>query len=669
MQDICNIWDGANFNFTLNKISQITGIEIPEHFKAVADDRISELTIGPLKKKDGLRVLFVMMFNKNHNYVQDIKQGVVVVSTIQFEDENGQALQQILLSKRDLCNAWISIGRYLKGLFKMPTIGITGSVGKTTLTAFIECIFKERGKVFVSGGNLNTYQYFVREMIARYRPDYAYHIQEVGAGNLGLVEGSARVLDVDAFCIANIYPQHLDNYKTMDNILYDKASFDRLAKEDAFGVINIDDDRLRNYQYKSRMVTCGIEHTEADYVARNVRQNGAWLECDVVHHQHTLSVRVNIPGVHNAYNVVLAIAMAKEWGLTDDEIQRGLLNYKSHLWRQNIQEVSGRTIYFDCFNSSTASLISTTKTLESMKKDGNRTIAVLGGMISQGELNYAINYEVGLRMSDYDIDEFIIYGRKPPTDIDVKNYTNYESGYALYQGAVKALRGRVTLCETAEGIANKLVKETKPGDVILLKGSGFINFISIADIAFGTSYTFFDNVFASSIWLNEGKYSLNYYDVLNGGSLMKCPANEGAVKIPNMVAKKPVFRICKGLFRNRKDITEVDFGRSVVNIGNFAFKGCSGIKALVLPRNVIHIEEEAFAECTGLEVVVMPGVEHIEKSAFKNCVKLKSVILSENCLTIEDGAFSGCKNFTIEAPAGSYAKEFANKSKGNYDHG
>lgn len=158
---------------------------------------------------------------------------------------------------------------------EIPTIGITGSIGKTTI-AFVRNMFSERGKVFVSGGNLNVWYLFINQMIKRFDNTYKYHIQEVGRGRPGLVEEPAKVLNSDAFCITNILPHHLNNYKGIDGVFYYKTSFDRASKLDAFVVMNIDD-RLRNFKFNHRVITCGIEHEEADYVAYNVKQIGAWL--------------------------------------------------------------------------------------------------------------------------------------------------------------------------------------------------------------------------------------------------------------------------------------------------------------------------------------------------------------------------------------------------------
>lgn len=631
--------------------------------KPIAEVKANAFAAG-IKPENGLQVLFLYMYNSaNTNYYIDcIKKGVILVSHVSLKDENGNPYPMIMLkSLTDVRNAYCTIGKYIKNLFPMPTIAITGSIGKTTATRFLENIFAEKYNVFSSGNNRNTVDWFTNQLIYRYGPKHTFHVQECGAGEPGLVERAANVLSVDAFCITNILPQHLDAYKTIENLLYDKTSFDRVEGKNCFGVINLDDETLRNHKFNNRIVTYGIKNTEADYVAKNVRQNGLYLEMDITYgDDHTVPIKIKIPGAHNAYGAVMAFAMAKELGLTDEEIQNGFLKYRSEFFRQALREVSGRLMYIDCFSVTEDSIRSCLKTMDDMTvPSGNRKIAVLAGAARLGNDSFSANYSLGLSFTDYHVDEYIIFGLPEPGT--AAQYNIFGHSYALYQGIKHAFRGesKVSFYSDPELVAEKLVKVTRPGDVILFKANHRFSFVSLIDRAFGTSFTpNFVHAPHSPVFLQENGFSANYYPDTDTCNL-KSGIIANKIFIPDCIKNRRIARIGRAAFAKKINICEIDFGKSCVNIGMESFKCCINIKSLELPRNILHIEADAFADCTSLESVVIKGAEHIEAGAFRNCKNLRTVVLPKTVCTIEKDVFAGCPDITVIAPKNSLAAAYA----------
>lgn len=665
-EDIYKIWDGKKFRLTLNKVAKIAGFDIPACFSDIADNEIGELiqnvvSNNPAKKGVHLCFQYHTDAKETLQYSDFVKQGGVLISNIKLLDNDGTELPMILLpSLFAVQEAWHALGSYIKDVFDLPTIALTGSVGKTTLTLILESIFKERYNVFTSGGNLNTVEYFIRQMFRNYDADKNFHIQECGGGYPTCVERSAKIMKPDAFIIANILPHHLDKYKDLDGVFFDKAALDRHAKDNAFGVINIDDDMLRNSAFKHKTVTCGIKHNEADYVAENIWCDKE-LHLDVVHGEEKVNVKIQIPGLHNAYNVLLAFAMAKEFGFSNEEIVKGLKNYQSGDIRQNIREVSGRIFYIDCFNICAASVYSGVSTLNEMKPAyGGRRIAVLGGENALGDKSYSVNYEIGLNLAQYkNIDEYIFFGPSP--DEGAEKLNKLGNAYAVYEGAKKVLRGKkLSFISDLEKIAEKLVNDTKKGDIIFFKSIIYLPIFPMFDMAFGTSYVNYSPYLSGSVAKND-VYTSTYYPQIDGCNISACKVCNEKLQIPNFINDKPVHRIGRGLYENKKQLCEVDFGKSVMNIGSKAFSGTS-IKNIVLPSNVIHVEKEAFANCENLETAKFIGVEHLEEGVFKNCKNLKTVEIPETCLTIEENVFEGCGDVTIIAPRDSYAAEHAEEN-------
>ncbi len=128
------------------------------------------------------------------------------------------------------------------------------------------------------------------------------HIQQCGGRSQRPIEGLAEMLTVDAFGVTTIDAfHHIDAYKIAEKIIEDKTSFDRYANPNEFCVVNLDDDILKAHPFKSRKVTFAVEDETADYIGKNIVQNG-------------------------------------------------FARYSSSSIRQSIKNISGRKMYIDCFN-------------------------------------------------------------------------------------------------------------------------------------------------------------------------------------------------------------------------------------------------------------------------------------------------------------------------------
>ena len=100
------------------------------------------------------------------------------------------------------------------------------------------------------------------------------------------------------------------------------------------------------------------------------------------------------------------------------------------------------------------------------------------------------------------------------------------------------------------------------------------------------------------------------------------------------------FRGCSGL-------TGITIPSSVTSVGNYAFYGCTGLTSVTIPSGVISIGYSAFYGCIGLTSVTIPSsVTAIGNSAFSNCTGLTSVTISSGITTIGYSIFSGCTGLT-----------------------
>ena len=204
-------------------------------------------------------------------------------------------------------------------------ISITGTHGKTTTTSLVAHLLVTGGldPTVITGGIINDWGSNAR----------------LGKGRFIVVEadesdGTFVRIPTEIGIVTNIDPEHLDYFKTVDNMHREYAAF--LANIPFYGlaVACIDHpvvaamvERLGLRRDGRRLLTYGREPS-ADLVLTSARVEG-----HVTHFDAALGARVKggprrlegwrmpVPGEHNALNALAAIAVASEVGLSDTAIR------------------------------------------------------------------------------------------------------------------------------------------------------------------------------------------------------------------------------------------------------------------------------------------------------------------------------------------------------------
>ena len=93
-------------------------------------------------------------------------------------------------------------------------------------------------------------------------------------------------------------------------------------------------------------------------------------------------------------------------------------------------------------------------------------------------------------------------------------------------------------------------------------------------------------------------------------------------------------------------------GYTVTKVGAYAFQGCSGITAMILPEGIKEIGDYAFAYATAMTSVSLPeSLEKIGTGTFKYS-GLTAVELPENSLNLGPAAFMGCSQLaSVKLPS------------------
>ena len=130
---------------------------------------------------------------------------------------------------------------------------------------------------------------------------------------------------------------------------------------------------------------------------------------------------------------------------------------------------------------------------------------------------------------------------------------------------------------------------------------------------------------------------------IKNGVLEEYTGKDADVVIPDGVMEigDRAFYGCSGL-------TSITIPDSVTKIGTFAFGNCSSITSITIPDSVTKIGGSAFYGCTGLTSITIPdSVTIIGDRAFYGCTGLTSVTIPNSVTKIGDCAFYGCNDSKV----------------------
>lgn len=202
------------------------------------------------------------------------------------------------------------------------TICISGTHGKTTTTSMVSLCFMDA---------LKDPSIQVGAMLKNLEGNY-----RVGNSEHFIIEACEYVesflkFSPKAEIILNIDNDHLDYFKTFDNIKNAFIKYVKLLPDDGLLVINGDDKNCLDLpQYtKAKVVTYGIKNEDTDFVGKNiVFDNDGFPEFDIFYRgEFFMKLKLSVPGMHNVLNALSCVSVCTEYGIERKDIQDALIKF------------------------------------------------------------------------------------------------------------------------------------------------------------------------------------------------------------------------------------------------------------------------------------------------------------------------------------------------------
>ena len=361
-----------------------------------------------------------------------------------------------------------ALGAWYRGRMKLPLVGITGSVGKTTTREMIAAALGAGFSVYKTPGNSNS-QVGVPITITEIPPDAQIGVIELGMSEPGEMTRIAKVAQVDQAVMTNIGVAHIEQLGSRENILAEKLHIQDGMKEGGILYVNGDDDLLKNVKARPgcRTIIYGTG-PDCDYRGEEIGLSGGFPVFTAVRRQtgERVRVRLHVYGNHMILNALAALAVAAENGIPMERAAKALEAFNGLKGRQQIHHAGGITIIDDSYNASPVSMKAGIQVLCDMEVSGRRA-AVLADMKELGPETREYHRQVGHFLAEHPVDLVVLLG-----DLAA------EIGRGLSEGEAKEEQSRNGkngpeirhFSEKAE-LEEWLFSWIREGDCVLFKGS------------------------------------------------------------------------------------------------------------------------------------------------------------------------------------------------------
>lgn len=368
------------------------------------------------------------------------------------EKDCGLGERQILVENTR--TALLDLAGYYRSLFKIPVIGITGSVGKTTTKEMTHAVMSSKYNTLKNEGNLNN-EIGVPLTLFRLEKSHEAAVIEMGMSDFNEISRMTKAVRPDAAIISNIGVSHIEHLGSRNGILRAKLEILNGMKNDAPLILNADDDMLVTVRPGAHpVIYYGIENDKSMFKASKITSKETETEITVGFGSGSVRVSLPFPGRHNVYNALAACAAGSLFEIEVCDALEALKKYVPAGMRQRINKRNGITFIEDCYNASPDSQSAALSVLAGMK--ANRKIAVIGDMLELGKVSAEAHYFVGKKAGEHKVDALFTYGER-----------SLETARGAKEAGVKVVESFTDKQELAEHLKAYI----KCGDAVLFKAS------------------------------------------------------------------------------------------------------------------------------------------------------------------------------------------------------
>ncbi len=275
---------------------------------------------------------------------------------------------------------------------ELTVIGVTGSYGKTSLKFFLKELLSEKFNVLATPESFNTPMGVVKTIRESLKPTHEIFICEMGAKHVGDIKEICDIVHPRHGVITSVGPQHLETFKTIENVRKTKFELANVLPSDGKLFVNGDSEEARKEEGNFNRIYYGVE-TKDGYSAKDISLSPSGTDFTVVTPDGSEErFHMHLIGYVNVLNVLGAVSVAHSFGIPLSELKVPVRRLAPVAHRLELREHGSFTIIDDAYNSNPVGSKAAVETLKDF--DGVR-ILITPGMVELGSEENELHYKFG----------------------------------------------------------------------------------------------------------------------------------------------------------------------------------------------------------------------------------------------------------------------------------
>ena len=278
----------------------------------------------------------------------------------------------------------------------LTVIALTGTNGKTTTKELIREVLSVKYRVTATEGNLNN-SIGVPLTLLKINQDTQLAVVEMGASHPGDIKELVDIALPNYGLITNVGKAHLLGFGSFEGVKKTKGElYDYLRRTSDKVFINADNPHLcqmaseRNLQSDperpySLLIPYGLEYQGASVLPSSAEEPFLRISVPVTpgRAEGSILIRTNLVGSYNADNVMAAIAVGAQFGVSLEDAVRTIEAYVPSNNRSQMTRTEHNTLIVDAYNANPTSMAAALENFSNVSADCR--IAMLGDMLELGE--------------------------------------------------------------------------------------------------------------------------------------------------------------------------------------------------------------------------------------------------------------------------------------------
>ena len=309
-------------NLSVSEIISILKNDIQDISNPLPDGEINSFKIDSRKIVNNDVFIAIQGSNVDgHDYIDNaLENGACLVITNRSHNNSS------VLTVRDSVKALGIIANYYIKKVKSKSIGITGTNGKSTVTAMIASIMQLCFKTSQTLGNYNN-QIGLPLSVLTSDINTEIYVLEMGASKVGDIRDLTTIANPKTVALLNVSSAHLESFGSLENVYQTKEEILEDQGYEKNIVLNKDDDNFPRWAKKAsrhNIITIS-KRQESDY--RLIGQSPGTLIIKTKKYG-IINVDTDYHEDHMITNILFAIACSAESGADKESIKRGLLTFE-----------------------------------------------------------------------------------------------------------------------------------------------------------------------------------------------------------------------------------------------------------------------------------------------------------------------------------------------------